>query len=547
MSACFSSSMAHGPPMSTSGCPPPTAIGPIWTSRVAIIGAGSACPAQTVGGLPEMVLGSVRSSPCPVLQARFHEAGEQRMRLPRPRPELGVELAGHEVGMILDLDDLDELFLRPQTRHAQAVLLEGLEVVVVDLVPLAVTLTDHRLGPVEARSHRALGHQDGIEAQPHGAALVGERPLLGQEIDHEVRRAGGELGRVGALQAAHGPCELDHGTLHAEADAEVRHALLARVAYRLDLALDAAVAEAPRHQNTVDVGEVGGGAVALDVLGVHPDDVDLRLVRDAPVHQRLDEALVGIPQVDVFAHHGQARGRARRLHAAHDVLPARKVDGPVLEAETLDDDRVQALPVEHERNLVDRIDVFGRDDRLFLVVAAERDLRLDARRQVAVGAAEQDVGLDTDRAQFLHRVLRRLRLQLRGRLDERHEREVDVEYVLLADVLLQLADRLEKRQPLDVADGPADLDDDDVLAGADLADHGLDLVGDVRDHLHRPPEIIAAPLLRDDRVVDLARGDVVVAGDAGRGEPLVVAEVEVGLAAVVGHEDLAVLVGTHRP
>src|SRR5205807_296056 len=168
------------------------AIGPIWTSRVAIIGAGSACPAQTVGGLPEMVLGSVRSSPCPVLQARFHEAGEQRMRLPRPRPELGVELAGHEVGMILDLDDLDELFLRPQTRHAQAVLLEGLEVVVVDLVPVAVTLTDHRLGPVEARSHRALGHQDGIEAQPHGAALVGERPLLGQEIDHEVRRAGGE-------------------------------------------------------------------------------------------------------------------------------------------------------------------------------------------------------------------------------------------------------------------------------------------------------------------------------------------------------------------
>ncbi len=362
-----------------------------------------------------------------------------------------------------------------------------------------------------------------------------------------MRRAGGELGRVGALQPAHGPCELDHGTLHAETDAEVGHALLARVAHRLDLALDAAVAEAPGHQDAVDVGEVGGGAVALDVLGVHPDDVDLRLVRDAPVHQRLDEALVGVPQVDVFADHGETRGRARRLHAAYDVLPAREVDGPVLEAEAFDDDRVQALTVEHERNLVDGVDVLGRDDRLFLDVAEESDLRLDARRQVAVGAAEQDVGLDADRAQLLHRVLRRLRLQLRGRLDERHEREVDVEDVFLADVLLQLADRLEKRQPLDVADGTANLDDDDVLAGADLADHGLDLVGDVRDHLHRPPEVVAAPLLRDDRVVDLARGDVVVAGDAGGREPLVVAEVEVRLAAVVGHEDLAVLVGTHRP
>jgi hypothetical protein len=50
-----------------------------------------------------------------------------------------------------------------------------------------------------------------------------------------------------------------------------------------------------------------------------------------------------------------------------------------------------------------------------------------------------------------------------------------------------------------------------------------------------------------DREVHLAGGDVVIARHPGRGEPLVVAEVEIGLAAVVGDEDLAVLVGTHRP
>src|SRR2546422_5793801 len=33
------------------------------------------------------------------------------------------------------------------------------------------------------------------------------------------------------------------------------------------------------HQDPVDVGEVRGGAVALDVLGVHPDDVHFRLDR----------------------------------------------------------------------------------------------------------------------------------------------------------------------------------------------------------------------------------------------------------------------------
>src|SRR5436309_2991430 len=457
-----------------------------------------------------------------------------------------MELAGHEVRVVLDLDDLDQLLLRPDARDQQPVLLERLEVVVVDLVAVAVALADDPLA-VERRRAAAVAEQDRIEAEAHGATLVGERPLLGQQIDHEVRGVGSELGRVGALQAAHVARVFDYRALHAEADAEVRHALLARVAHRLDLALDAAVAEAARHQDAVDVGEVRGGAVALDVLGVHPDDVHFRLVSDAAVDQGLDEALVGVPQVDVLADHGEPRGGARRFHAAHDVLPPGEVDGTVLQAEALDDDRIQAFTVEHERDLVDRVDVFGGDDRLLLDVAEQRDLRLDAGGQVAVGAAEQDVGLDPDGAQLLHRVLGGLRLQLRGRLHERHEREVDVKDVVLADVLLQLADRFQERQALDVADGPPDLDDDDVLAGADLADHGLDLVGDVRDHLHRPPEVVAAPLLRDDRVVDLARGDVVVARDAGGGEPLVVAEVEIRLAAVVGDEDLAVLVGAHRP
>ena len=48
--------------------------------------------------------------------------------------------------------------------------------------------------------------------------------------------------------------------------------------------------------------------------------------------------------------------------------------------------------------------------------------------------------------------------------DERHERDVDAERVLRARLDLQLADGLEERQRLDVADGAADLDDGDVDA-----------------------------------------------------------------------------------
>ena len=60
------------------------------------------------------------------------------------------------------------------------------------------------------------------------------------------------------------------------------------------------------------------------------------------------------------------------------------------------------------------------------------------------------------------------------------------------------------------------------------------------------PEEVAPALLLDDRVVDRAGGHVGDPGEVLVGEPLVVPEVEVGLGAVLGDEDLAVLEGAHR-
>ena len=74
----------------------------------------------------------------------------------------------------------------------------------------------------------------------------------------------------------------------------------------------------------------------------------------------------------------------------------------------------------------------------------------------------------------------------------------------------------------------------------------LDLVGDVRDDLHGVAEVLAAALLGDHRRVDLAGGDVRRLAQVDVEEPLVVPDVEVGLGAVVGHEDLAVLERVHR-
>ena len=79
---------------------------------------------------------------------------------------------------------------------------------------------------------------------------------------------------------------------------------------------------------------------------------------------------------------------------------------------------------------------------------------------------DEDVGLNTDLPQLADAVLRRLRLRFAGRLEVRHQRQVDEQAVLLADVERNLADRFEERQALDVADGAAELGDDDVDVAA---------------------------------------------------------------------------------
>ena len=77
-------------------------------------------------------------------------------------------------------------------------------------------------------------------------------------------------------------------------------------------------------------------------------------------------------------------------------------------------------------------------------------------------------------------------------------------------------------------------------------DEALDLVGDVRNDLHRGAEIVAAPLLLQDGLVDLTGGDVVGSRRRHAGEALIVTEIEIRLGAVVGDEHFAVLIRAHR-
>ena len=115
-----------------------------------------------------------------------------------------------------------------------------------------------------------------------------------------------------------------------------------------------------------------------------------------------------------------------------------------------------------------------------------------------------------------------------------------------AEFEAHLANGFEEGKRFDVADGAADFDDDHVNAFGNFFDGGFDFVGDVRNDLHGLAEVIAAAFFGENGFVDAAGGPVVVAGQLRVREALVVAEVEVGLRAVFGDEDFAVLKRTHR-
>src|SRR5690606_26290632 len=83
-----------------------------------------------------------------------HEAREQRVRRHRPALELRMELTADEVGVIVELDDLDQAVVGAHAAQAEARGLERLAIVVVDLEAVAMPLADE-VAPVELRAAAA--------------------------------------------------------------------------------------------------------------------------------------------------------------------------------------------------------------------------------------------------------------------------------------------------------------------------------------------------------------------------------------------------------
>ena len=236
------------------------------------------------------------------------------MAAPRVRRELGVELAAEEPRVLRQLDHFAKVArdfaLRP-CADDQARSFEPRQIMVVDFIAMTVPL-GHPRRSVDAVRERARDNLARLRPEPHRSTQVGARRALfdraiailpfGNERDHRMRGRRVEFGAVSVGESRLVPRILDHRELHAKTDAKIRHAVLARVANRRDLAFDAALAESARHENRVDASEAihtfALHGFGVDVLDLHP-----AAGVDAGVRQRFRQRLVRLCQVDVLANH----------------------------------------------------------------------------------------------------------------------------------------------------------------------------------------------------------------------------------------------------
>ena len=154
-----------------------------------------------------------------------------------------------------------------------------------------------------------------------------------------------------------------------------------------------------------------------------------------------------------------------------------------LEIESFVDKRVDAALMQQQRHFIDGRCGRHGDDRIPVDIAEEGNFFLDIIWNVVVGAANDDIWLDTCGAELAHALLGWFGLQLAGCAERGQQGDMNEEHVIAADFAPHLANRFEIRLPLDIAHRAADFDDDHirmVLRGG-LPNALLDLVGDMRE------------------------------------------------------------------
>src|SRR5436305_12741469 len=247
-------------------------------------------------------------------------------------------------------------------------------------------------------------------AKTHGSAQFFDTTQFAELIDDAVRRSRLKFAGVRLGQAAHISRELDACRLHAQANAKIRNLIFPGITYGGEHALGTTLAKATRHQKTIVVRELlfVRAISSFEALGFDPIQIQFQIVRQLAVDQRHFQRFVRVFVLYVFTHNPNRDFSLRVIDAVYDFFPFLQISVFSFEMQIPKHQRVHAFPREHNWNFIDGSHIFGSDDGFFFYVAEEGDLRFDIFGEKQVGAAKQNVRLDTNTQQLFHRMLSRL-------------------------------------------------------------------------------------------------------------------------------------------
>src|SRR5437879_13163837 len=122
-----------------------------------------------------------------------------------------------------------------------------------------------------------------------------------------------------------------------------------------------------------------------------------------------------------------------------------------------------------------------------------------------------------------------------------------VSYVIAPNILAHLANGFQEWFPLNIADSTTNFHNNHVcIRTTSYSLHTLfNLVGDMRNNLNSSSQILTAPLFANYRGINLSSSDIVDLIGGLINKTLIVAQVQVGLRAIICDKNFTMLICRH--
>ena len=261
-----------------------------------------------------------------VLVSRANEALEHGMRFQRLGLELRVELAADEMRVIRKFDHFHISSVRRRTGDLESSSGQCAFVFTVEFITVAMAFADLKLA-IDLVGQSTRLDFAGPGAQSHGASQFFHAAQFAQLVNHPMRSSRVKLARIGLRQPANIPGKLDTRSLHAQTNTEIRDFFLASITNCNQHAFNAPLAEASGHENTVVVGQLFfvSAVAGFQSFRLNPVHMQLQIVGQRAVDQRLFQRLVGVFVLDVLADDANRDLSLRVIDAVNDVFPFREI------------------------------------------------------------------------------------------------------------------------------------------------------------------------------------------------------------------------------